>query len=100
MIRLAPRRMGAAYNERLGDIDVLQLPVEEPWAKNVYWMYGLVLDESTGMDAAAFAEALAERGVQTRPFFLGLIFGEMGIAVVLTLLDAIFHIPAPYIPFD
>jgi hypothetical protein len=37
---------------------------------------------------------------RARPFFLGLIFGEMSIAVVLTLVDAIWHIPAPYIPFD
>jgi hypothetical protein len=37
---------------------------------------------------------------KARPFFLGLIFGEMTIAVVLTLVDAIWHIPAPYIPFD
>lgn len=77
------RRMGAAYNEQLGDVDVLQLPVEEPWAKNVYWMYGLVLDESTGMDAVAFARQLADRGVMTRPFFLGMheqpVFHEMGL---------------------
>jgi len=37
---------------------------------------------------------------RARPFFLGLIFGEMTIAVILTLIDAIWHIPAPYIPFD
>ena len=37
---------------------------------------------------------------KARPFFLGLILGEMTIAVLLTLLDAIWHIPAPYIPFD
>jgi len=37
---------------------------------------------------------------KARPFFLGLVFGEMSIAVVLTLLDAIWHIPAPFIPFD
>ena len=37
---------------------------------------------------------------KARPFFLGLIMGEMTIAVILTLLDAIWHIPAPYIPFD
>jgi perosamine synthetase len=35
-------------------------------------MYGLVLDEATGLDAAAFAQRLAERGVETRPFFLGM----------------------------
>jgi len=37
---------------------------------------------------------------KARPFFLGLVFGEMGIAVLLTLLDAIWHLPAPFIPFD
>ena len=37
---------------------------------------------------------------KARPFFLGLVLGEMTIAVVLTLVDAIWHIPAPYIPFD
>ena len=37
---------------------------------------------------------------RARPFFLGLILGEMSIAVVLTLLDAVWHIPAPHIPFD
>jgi perosamine synthetase len=75
--------MGAAYNEQLGDIDALQLPVEKPWAKNVYWMYGLVLEESTGMDAVAFAQQLTDRGVMTRPFFLGMheqpVFHEMGL---------------------
>ena len=48
------------------------LPVEEPWATNVYWMYGLVLDEATGMDAVAFARRLKAHGVETRPFFLGM----------------------------
>ena len=31
----------------LRDLPGIQLPVEEPWASNVYWMYGLVLDEAT-----------------------------------------------------
>jgi perosamine synthetase len=66
------RWMGAAYTERLKEIPGMQLPVEESWAKQVYWMYGLVLDESRGMDAAEFARCLDELGVQTRPFFLGM----------------------------
>ena len=66
------RWMGAAYTERLRDIPGLQLPVEEPWARNVYWMYGIVLDESTNMDASAFAKRLSEEGIMTRPFFLGM----------------------------
>jgi perosamine synthetase len=66
------RWMGQAYAERLKDIPGLQLPVEEPWARQVYWMYGLVLDEERGMNAVAFAHRLQARGVQTRPFFLGM----------------------------
>jgi len=66
------RRMGQAYTEQLGDIPGLQLPVEEDWARQVYWMYGLVLDESTGIDAAEMARRLAARNVDTRPFFLGM----------------------------
>jgi len=66
------RWMGREYTRRLKDIEVLQLPVEEPWARNVYWMYGLVLSEETGMDASQFAQKLKEQGVDTRPFFLGM----------------------------
>lgn len=77
------RRMGAMYTERLQGIPGLQLPVEEPWAKNVYWMYGIVVDEATGMDAVEFAKRLGARGVQTRPFFLGMheqpVFHERGL---------------------
>jgi len=61
----------------------LALPVEEPWAKNIYWMFGLVLDDSVGMDAAGMAERLKEKGVETRPFFLGMheqpVFQRMGL---------------------
>ena len=48
------------------------LPVEEAWAKSVFWMYGLVVDPETGLDAEALAKRLGDRGVETRPFFLGL----------------------------
>jgi len=66
------RRMGQAYNERLADIDGLQLPVERPWAQQVYWMYGVVLGAEHDFDAAEFSRRLSELGVQTRPFFLGM----------------------------
>ena len=66
------RWMGREYTRRLKDVEGLQLPVEEPWARSIYWMYGVVLSEETGIDAAKFAERLRERGVDTRPFFLGM----------------------------
>ncbi len=66
------RKMGQRYNDLLGAIHGLQLPCEKEWAKNVYWMYGVVVHESRGMDAAKLAELLAAKGVQTRPFFQGM----------------------------
>ena len=66
------RAMAAAYLRGLRDVAGIALPVEEPWAKSVFWMYGLVVDPDTGLDAEALAKRLADRGVETRPFFLGL----------------------------
>ncbi len=46
-------------------------------------MYGMVLDKSTGMDAMEFADKLKAKGVETRPFFLGMheqpVFHRMGL---------------------
>jgi len=66
------RWLGETYSKNLQDISGLQLPVEEPWARQVYWMYGVILDEGTGLDAAKFARRLKALGVETRPFFLGM----------------------------
>ena len=77
------RWMASAYTEQLRGLEMLSLPVERPWAKNVYWMYGLVLDRSTGIDAVEFARRLAAKGIMTRPFFLGIheqpVFHGMGL---------------------
>lgn len=66
------RAIAASYLQRLADVDGLQLPVEEEWARSVYWMVGVVLDESLEFDAAEFSGRLRDRGIETRPFFSGL----------------------------
>jgi len=66
------RWIGEEYTRRLKHIKTIQLPVEEQWARSVYWMYGLVLSSDTGMNAVQFAEKLKVRGIETRPFFLGM----------------------------
>ncbi len=66
------RWMGLEYTRRLQGVPGLELPVEEPWARSVYWMYGVVVSEETGMDATELSRRLAELGVETRPFFLGM----------------------------
>ncbi len=84
------RRMAAAYNERLKDVPGLQLPVEKDWAKNVYWMYGVVVKPEFGIDRNALTEALAERGIQTRTFFC-----PMNQQPVLQGLDGWREVPCP-----
>ena len=66
------RWMGKSYTEQLGGISQITLPVEEPWATNVYWMYGLVLNDDVPYDAVELAKRLRSKGVDTRPFFIGM----------------------------
>lgn len=78
------RKMASFYNRELTGVGGLQLPVENEAVKNVYWMYGVVVDESFGSAADFYAE-LGKRGISTRPFFLGIheqpVFGERGLFV-------------------
>lgn len=66
------RRMASAYRERLSDLAQITLPVEREWAKNVYWMYCLILADDVGFDAVEFAKRLRAKGIDTRPLFLGM----------------------------
>lgn len=66
------RAIGAHYTKLLNNIPNVKTQVEMPWAKMVYWMYCIELDESTGCDANKMMSALSSRGIGTRPFFLGL----------------------------
>lgn len=77
------RAIAAGYTRLLADVPGISLPKEEPWATCVYWVYGLMLDKGTGLDAALMAARLKERGIETRPFFLGMheqpVFQRMGL---------------------
>ena len=77
------RAIAHTYTELLKDVAWFELPVEEAWAKSVYWVYGIVLKESVNLDAATFSQHLASCGIETRPFFLGMheqpVFKKMGL---------------------
>jgi perosamine synthetase len=66
------RSIGQTYSRLLKGLNGLALPAEEPWAKSVYWMYGVVLSGAAGVEASQLSRRLKERGVETRPFFLGM----------------------------
>lgn len=61
-----------AYKKYLGDLEskgLVQLPIEKTWAKSTFWMFGVVLDRSLRLDTSRVMKKLADKGVQTRPFF-------------------------------
>jgi perosamine synthetase len=66
------RWLGEAYTNGLSGVASLQLPVQQPWARHVYWMYGVVLRDEAKLDARELATRLANRGIETRPFFVGM----------------------------
>ena len=64
------RRIGRRYNELLADLPGVQLPlVHTEYAENIYWVYGLVLDDSVEFDAEEAMSRLTKLGVGCRPFF-------------------------------
>jgi perosamine synthetase len=59
--------VAAWYNEYLSDMEGLLLPVQAAWARNVYWLYSIVLPDA--IDRDTLIRQLDERGIETRPFF-------------------------------
>ena len=61
------------YNELLANVEAVTLPPEQSWAKNVYWMYSVLLDDLDGSPAQdardRVSAALREVAVDSRPFF-------------------------------
>lgn len=66
------RRSASAYASGLAGIAGLQLPTEMAWARSNYWMFAVVVDADSGLTGDSFSAALKTRGIDTRPFFLGM----------------------------
>lgn len=60
----------AMYTELLKDVEGLGFPKEMPWAKNVYWMYSLTVEDEFGMTRDDLMKRLEDEGVGTRTFFV------------------------------
>ncbi|MCK4959456.1 MAG: DegT/DnrJ/EryC1/StrS family aminotransferase, partial [Planctomycetes bacterium] len=78
------RRMGRRYTELLAGTAGLQLPLKQTdYAENIYWVYGLMLDDEIPFDVAEAMRRLGEYKIGTRPFFWPMhdqpVFQEMGL---------------------
>ncbi len=58
------------YTKLLKNIEGITLPVQKEWAKNVYWMYGIVIEDEFGKPADKVRKLLLEKGIDTRQFFI------------------------------
>ncbi len=63
------REVASWYYKRLREVPRLGLPVEKEWAKNVYWMFSVILDDSISLGRDNVMTTLKELGIETRPFF-------------------------------
>lgn len=66
------RRNAKLYTDTLSSLDWLALPVEKSWARNVYWMYGVVLKDNAPFSMHEIREKLKSKGIDTRRFFFPL----------------------------
>jgi perosamine synthetase len=78
------RKMGDSYNLYLNEVDGIQIPLmSTSYAKNIYWVYGIVLNDEIPFDAIEAMKRLGEIGIGTRPFFwpmhLQPVFAKMGL---------------------
>jgi perosamine synthetase len=66
------RQIAKRYSEGLKDLEdeeVIKLHPEMSWAKCVYWMYCILVEDKFGMSRDDLMKRLEENGIETRPFF-------------------------------
>jgi perosamine synthetase len=64
------RWMAQEYEKGLKPISGLRLPIEKPWAKSVYWMYGILVEKEFGLSRDQLMDRLKKKGIDTRSFFI------------------------------
>ncbi|MDA8131725.1 MAG: DegT/DnrJ/EryC1/StrS family aminotransferase [Elusimicrobia bacterium] len=64
------RRIAAYYASKLAGVGELQLPVEKPYARNVHWMYHIVLRNRDLEQRTGIMRFMAEKGIEVREGFI------------------------------
>jgi perosamine synthetase len=64
------RALGKFYTEQLKSLNNVQLPLQETdYAQNIYWVFGIIINDDVSFDAAQAIQKLAEKNIGCRPFF-------------------------------
>jgi len=68
---VAARRANAArYTAALEQIPGIVTPPQAGWAKSVFWMYSILVEDEFGMTRDQLRAYLADHGIETRTFFI------------------------------
>lgn len=64
------RAMGQFYTNQLKNVNGIQLPlVKTSYGENIYWVYGIILNDEVPFDATEVMSRLQKKGIGTRHFF-------------------------------
>lgn len=64
------RRNARLYNEYLKEVKGIRLPIEKEWAKSIYWMYAILIEDEFGISTCELMDKLMKKGIDTRTFFI------------------------------
>ena len=77
------RYIANTYNFLLKNVSGITLPPEMPWAKNVFWMYSILVEDEFGISRDELMKKLEKKGIETRTFFIPMnqqpVFQKMGL---------------------
>jgi len=62
-------RIAELYRERLQKMPGIIFQAEQAWARHVYWMFSIVLEQDTWSDRDVVMDILREQRIETRPVF-------------------------------
>ncbi len=63
------REIAAKYNKYLRNVQGITLPPERPYVRNVFWMYGILVESEFGMTRDHLKRELYDAGIDSRFFF-------------------------------
>jgi len=64
------RENARLYRALLTGVGGIRLPIQREWAKNVYWMYCILIEGGFGRSRDELRAKLSEHGIDTRDFFI------------------------------
>ena len=66
------RQIAGLYSQQLRTIPGITLPIEKPYARSVFWHYGIIVTQKARRTRNELARFLAKNNIETRNFFVPL----------------------------